>query len=76
MAELVELNKEVHRNLRVTADCTSRFAETQHVLNIRAAEVGKAVSRFILVHPHCTARTTYNATANSVIMSPFLGVLP
>ena len=46
MAELVELNKEKHRNLRVTTDCTSRFAETQHVLNIRAGEVGKAVSSF------------------------------
>ena len=46
MTELIELNKETHRDLRVTTDCTSRFAETQHVLNVRAAEVGKAVSSF------------------------------
>ena len=46
MAELVELSKEAHKKLRVTHGCTLQFAKTQHVLNIRAGEVGKAVSSF------------------------------
>lgn len=46
MAELVELNKETHSKLRITANCTLRFAETQHLINIRAAEIGKAACSF------------------------------
>jgi len=46
MAELIELNKETHSKLGVTAKCELRFAETQHVLKIRAAELGKAACSF------------------------------
>ncbi|MEL6871162.1 MAG: SapC family protein [Pseudomonadota bacterium] len=44
MSKLIPLNTETHRDWKVKKDCATRFAAHQHVLNVRAAEVGFAVA--------------------------------
>ncbi len=42
MAELVELTNTAHADLKVSPEATMAIAAKQHVMNLRAAEVGKA----------------------------------
>jgi len=46
MAEPVELHNQTHAKLRVNKDSAIEVAASQHLINIRALEVGKAVSCF------------------------------
>ncbi|TQV69904.1 SapC family protein [Exilibacterium tricleocarpae] len=46
MAELVELTSGKHGKLKVVDNCAVAFAARQHVMNLRVAEIGKAVSSF------------------------------
>ncbi|MEM9056229.1 MAG: SapC family protein [Pseudomonadota bacterium] len=46
MATLTELNPAEHGNLKRRDDCAGRFASTQHVLLIQAAEAARAVTSF------------------------------
>ena len=46
MTELVELTSSKHGGLRVVDNCSLDVAAKQHVVNLRAAEIGKAVSGF------------------------------
>ncbi|MEH6569904.1 MAG: SapC family protein [Halioglobus sp.] len=44
MTELVELSSNTHGGLRVVENCSLDVAAKQHVVNLRVAEIGKAVS--------------------------------
>lgn len=46
MSQLVRLDSERHRQVRIAADAAVSFASQQHMLLLRAAEAGKAVSSF------------------------------
>ena len=46
MAELVELNSSTHKSLKVVENAELEYAASQHILNIRVAEVGQAVTSF------------------------------
>ncbi|MEO0576562.1 MAG: SapC family protein [Pseudomonadota bacterium] len=63
MAQLIPLNTETHRNLKVSKDCATRFASTQHILNVRAAEVGFAVANMPVFINRNTANGHYLLSA-------------
>ncbi len=46
MSELTELCSAAHGQLRVAQDCALEKAQHQHLVNLRVAELGKAVSTF------------------------------
>lgn len=46
MAELTELKSDIHKDWKVAPDCAMKVAQTQHILNVKVTEVGKAVSNF------------------------------
>lgn len=46
MAELVELNSSTHKTLKVVDSAELDYAASQHILNVRVAEVGQAVTSF------------------------------
>lgn len=46
MPELVELNEEAHRDLRIREGSAVEIAANQHVINIRATELPQAVTDF------------------------------
>ena len=46
MAELVQVKSDAHADCRIRTDSAVLFAERLHILPLRAAEIGKAVSSF------------------------------
>ena len=46
MTELVKLSSDQHKTLKADLDARVRFASSQHVLALRASEVGRAVTCF------------------------------
>ncbi|MEM9173127.1 MAG: SapC family protein [Pseudomonadota bacterium] len=44
MPQIVALDREKHREFKVVKNCATRFAAKQHILNVRAVEVGIAAS--------------------------------
>ncbi len=49
MAELIELSKKTHADLKLLENCALRVAKTQHVVNVKVSEVGMAAGCFPLL---------------------------
>ena len=56
MADLVQLSSSSHSDLKLKPGCTLEVAKSQHLINIRVTEVGKAACDF----PIFLSRTTTN----------------
>ncbi len=46
MAALTELKSDIHSDWKVAPNCALEVAATQHILNLKVTEIGKAVSNF------------------------------
>lgn len=63
MADPIELHNETHATLKVKKDCAIEIASKQHLITIRAVEVGKAVSCFPVFLTKVTDSTEWAISA-------------